>query len=145
MNFKESMYVVAMLLMLMDLYLRKGSNDFVGSFNDVLLVCSNNKQFQFNRIKMSNEFNWKKFQFITEVQTALINNAINVSLNGNAREVRHIFSATGTLINMDDAFYAADRIPENMSAHEGACDFVYYVCENLREDGHVVPFWFARG
>ncbi|GAB3382110.1 hypothetical protein GCM10027514_21960 [Azotobacter armeniacus] len=87
----------------------------------------------------------EKFQFITEVQTALINNAINVSLNDDAKENRHIFSATGTLINMDDAFYAAERIPANMNAHEAACEFVCFVCENLREEGQRVPSWFARG
>lgn len=94
---------------------------------------------------MSEGFDWKKFQFITEVQTALINNAINVSLDADAKERRHIFSATGTLINMDDAFYAAERIPKNLSAHEAACSFVGFVCENLREPGRRVPSWFARG
>ncbi|MDY6930111.1 MAG: hypothetical protein SWN10_23940 [Pseudomonadota bacterium] len=94
---------------------------------------------------MTDGFNWKKFQFITEVQTALINNAINVSLDSDARDRRHIFSATGTLINLDDAFYAAERIPTDMSAHEAACEFVGFVCENLREEGEQVPAWFARG
>lgn len=93
---------------------------------------------------MNSEFNWKKFQFITEVQTALINNAINVSLNDDARSKRHIFSATGTLINMDDAFYAAERIPANKSAHEAAVEFVAFVCENLRKQGDQVPTWFQR-
>ncbi|GBO86230.1 hypothetical protein DXI23_19995 [Marinobacter flavimaris] len=93
---------------------------------------------------MTDELNWKKFQFITEVQTALINNAINLSLESSAKERRHIFSATGTLINMDDAFYAAERIPHNMTAHEAASEFVGFVCENLREQGDTVPSWFAR-
>jgi hypothetical protein len=93
---------------------------------------------------MSNEFNWKKFQFITEVQTALINNAVNMSLNDDAINKRSIFSATGTLINMDNAFYAADRIPNDMSAHQAACQFVEFVCENIRPEGQEVPHWFAR-
>lgn len=98
---------------------------------------------------MSNEFDWKKFQFITEVQTTLINNAINLSLDEDAKERRHILSATATLINMDDAFYAAERIPKNMTAHEAACEFIYFACENLREIGEdrkrpTVPCWFAR-
>ncbi len=93
---------------------------------------------------MSEGFDWKKFQFITEVQTALINKAINVSLEADAKSRRHIFSATGTLINMDDAFYAAERIPAGMSAHEAACQFVEFVCENIREPGETVPHWFAR-
>lgn len=91
---------------------------------------------------MNNEFDWKKFQFITEVQTALIANAINLSLEEDAKERRHIFSATGTLINMDDAFYAAERIPKDMSAHEAACEFIY---QNLRESNNTeVPNWLLR-
>ena len=93
---------------------------------------------------MKTEFDWKKFQFITEIQTALISNAINISLEDDAKQRRHIFSATGTLINMDDAFYAAERIPPDMSAHEAACEFVCFVCENLKKKGTKVPHWFAR-
>ena len=76
---------------------------------------------------------WKKFQFITEVQTALIANAINVSLEPDALKRRHIFSATGTLINMDEAYRAAELIPDKLSAHEAACQFVGYMFENLRQ------------
>lgn len=86
----------------------------------------------------------ENFQFITEVQTALINNATNLTLNPNAVEKMHIFSATGTLGLMDDAFYAAERIPDNLSAHEAACQFVGYMCQNLREDDAKLPYWFAR-
>lgn len=93
---------------------------------------------------MNQELDWKRFQFITEVQTALINNATNISLDEDARSKRHIFSATGTLINMDDAFYAADRIPTNLSAHEAACQFIGFVCENLRNSEDKIPSWFAR-
>lgn len=93
---------------------------------------------------MDEKFTWKKFQFITEVQTALINNAVNVSLNDDAIEKRHIFSATGTLIHMDDAFYAAERIPENKTAHKAAVEFVGFVCENLRDEDDDLPTWFQR-
>ena len=94
---------------------------------------------------MSDEFNWKRFQFIVEVQTALINNATNKSLESDARQKRHEFSATGTLINMDDAFYASERIPENRTAHEAACEFVEF-CLGLDEGKERrVPGWFARG
>jgi len=94
---------------------------------------------------MSSEFNQKRFDFLITVQTVLINNAINISLNDDAIENRHMFSATGTMINMDNALYAADRIPENMSAYQAANSFLSFVCENLREEGAVVPSWFARG
>jgi hypothetical protein len=97
---------------------------------------------------MNTDFNWKKFQFIIEVQTALINNAINLSLEDDAKKRRHIFSATGTLIHMDDAFYAAERIPESLTAHEAAHQFVYFICENLREDSIKNQvgkcWWFMR-
>jgi len=93
---------------------------------------------------MNEQFSWKKFQFITEVQTAIINNATNLTLNPNAVEKRHIFSATVTLGLMDDAFYAAERIPANLSAHEAACQFVGYMCQNLRNDEAKLPHWFAR-
>lgn len=90
---------------------------------------------------MANDFDWKKFQFIIEVQTALINNAVNRSLDEDAKAKRAQISATGTLIHMDDAFYAVERIPENASAHEAANQFVHFVCGS--EDAEV-PEWFAR-
>lgn len=94
---------------------------------------------------MSNEFTWKKFQFITEVQTALLANAINLSLEPDkALSQRHIFSAAGMLGHMDDAFYAAERIPPNLTANEAAWEFVGFACKNLREPGDKVPTWFQR-
>ncbi|WP_353569814.1 hypothetical protein [Candidatus Albibeggiatoa sp. nov. BB20] len=93
----------------------------------------------------NDDMEWKHFQFITEVQTALIANAINVvSLEDDAKDRQHIFSATGMLIKMDDAFYAANRIPKDMSAHKAACEFIYFICENLRGENATVPSWFAR-
>lgn len=93
---------------------------------------------------MQAEFSWKKFQFIIEVQTALIANVINISLEKDAESMRRdIFSATGTLINMDDAFYAAERIPEKLSAHEAAGQFVGYVSGTL-ELPHEHIDWFVR-
>lgn len=94
---------------------------------------------------MSKDYNQKRLDFLITVQTVLINNAINVSLNDDAIEKRAFFSATGTLINMDDALYAADRIPESMTAYEAAHSFVCFACKNLREEGARVPSWFARG
>lgn len=79
------------------------------------------------------ELSLKTFQFISEVQTALIANAINLSIDENATTKRHIFSATATLIKMDEAFRAAERIPPEMLAHEAASQFVGYICENIRE------------
>lgn len=85
-----------------------------------------------------NEFDWKKFQFITEVQTALIANAINVARHDEEAKLKHEYSGTGLIIRMDDAFYAAERIPENLSAHEAASQF-YGGCK-----GEKWPSWAAR-
>ncbi len=85
------------------------------------------------------EFDWKKFQFITEVQTALLANAINVSRHDEEGVKRAEYSGTGLLISMDDAFYAAERIPENMSAHQAACDFY----GGVRKE-HEWPRWALR-
>lgn len=93
---------------------------------------------------MSNDFDWKKFQFITEVQTAMIHNAINKSLESDILRNRHLVSATGSLITMDDAFYAAERIPANMTAHEAACEFVEFNCKIHQEVDTTVPCWFQR-
>jgi hypothetical protein len=94
------------------------------------------------------DFDWKKFQFITMVQTALIHNTINMSLEDDIKssQKRHNVSVTVSLIRMDDAFYAAERIPEDKTATEAACEFVDFICENLWKDGKKpdVPIWFAR-
>lgn len=84
------------------------------------------------------ELDWKKFQFITEVQTALIANAINVARHDDEGKQRHDYSGTGLLISMDNAFYAAERIPEELSAHEAASQF-YGGCK-----GEKWPTWALR-
>jgi hypothetical protein len=97
---------------------------------------------------VNNEFDWKKYQFITMVQTALIHNTINMSLEDDIKDRwnRHNVSASISLIRMDDAFYAAELIPEDKTATEAANEFVDFVCENLWENGEKpeVPYWFAR-
>lgn len=86
------------------------------------------------------EFDWKKYQFITEVQTALIANAINTAKHDDEGAKRHDYSGTGLIISMDNAFYAADRIPENLSAHEAASQF-YGGCKGDEK----WPTWALRG
>ncbi|WP_139214492.1 hypothetical protein [Pseudomonas graminis] len=84
------------------------------------------------------EFNWKKFQFITEVQAALMANSVNIARHDEEGRERHQYSGTVMLIHMDDAFYAAERIPEGLSAHEAACQF-YGGCK-----GESWPRWAQR-
>lgn len=93
---------------------------------------------------MDTDFSWKKFQFITEVQTALINNATNMALDEDAILKRATFSATGTLSKMDEAFSAAERIPSNMSAHDAACDFINLFLEGMHNRKKPIPNWLAR-
>jgi hypothetical protein len=84
-------------------------------------------------------------QFIAMVQTAFLANAINVSLESDAIERRTELSAYTALGFMDDALWAAGRIPEHMSAAEAAHDFVSWMLPDLRDEGDQVPAWFARG
>lgn len=84
------------------------------------------------------ELDWKKFQFITEVQTALIANAVNIARHDEEGKKRADYSGTGLLIWMNDAFYAAERIPADLSAHEAASQF-YGGCK-----GEKWPDWALR-
>jgi hypothetical protein len=90
---------------------------------------------------MSKELDWKKFQFIITVQTALINNAINISLESNAKAKakRHLFSATGTRGLMADAFRAAEQIPKSLSAMDAADQFIPFI---LGQEGAEEHDWF---
>lgn len=94
---------------------------------------------------MTDTFNWKKFQFITEVQTALIANGITLSLESDAQDHRHLFSAGGVMVRLNEAFVAADKIPAELTAHEAACEFMKYACDNLREGTARPPAWLMPG
>ena len=78
------------------------------------------------------------------MQTVLINNATNLALDEDAILKRAIFSATGTLSRMHEAFSAAERIPSNMSAHDAACDFVNLFREEAHDQTQAIPNWLAR-
>lgn len=86
----------------------------------------------------------KQQQFIAIVQTAFLANAINISLEGDAKQRRAEFSATAALIFMDEAIRASQMIPAHMSAYEAAHSFAGWMLESLREEGDRVPMWFAR-
>jgi hypothetical protein len=76
---------------------------------------------------MSDEFDWKKFEFITIVQTGLINNGINRSLDEDAVRNRHEFSPATVLYHMAETFRAADMIPESITARDAAWDFTMWL------------------
>ncbi len=122
---------------------------------------------------MSNEFDWKKFQFITAVQTALVWNLVKVEnqkMRLNIREDNKGFfskeiapfistpegssydfmkgnnNLRGITEHLEDAFYAADYIPEDKSAAKAAEEFILHVCKNLRGDDYVQDLnaWYSR-
>ncbi|MDQ8196398.1 hypothetical protein QEH59_18360 [Coraliomargarita sp. SDUM461004] len=79
----------------------------------------------------------KQQQFITEVQTAVIIRCSNLS-----EENEHKGPWMG-LIDMDEAFMAMQKIPEEKSAHEAACDFVSHRFDEVG-DSENPPYWFMR-
>ncbi|MFY4713447.1 hypothetical protein ACVCH0_01040 [Burkholderia glumae] len=87
----------------------------------------------------------KQEQFLWAVQTIMLSNAINMSLDTDkATGMRHVFSATGVMGALHDVVYASERIPEALSAVDAANEFCGYMLANLREDGAKIPVWFAR-
>lgn len=87
----------------------------------------------------------KQERFLWMVQTVYLSNAINRSLDDEALERRHEFSATGTIGFTSDALEASERIPDHMSAAEAADEFLGWMIEHLREPDDTVPGWFAKG
>lgn len=89
-----------------------------------------------------NPSEWKKFQFITIVQSCVLANAFNKSQSENSNELRHMFSASGVYITMDDAFWAAEHIPDDLDASQAANEFISFA---LKLDvGAKLPYWAAR-
>ena len=60
---------------------------------------------------MTEGFNWRKYQFITEVQTAVICNAIRKKGSDEFQDSEEIFSATGVTCIMEKVFLAAENLP----------------------------------
>lgn len=78
----------------------------------------------------------KEDQFILMVQTGLINNMIKQGKD--CKRVIH------TLIDLEDAFYAAKHIPENMSLTDAVHEFLEFACNNLRDEGFVQQTWYSK-
>ena len=92
---------------------------------------------------MENSFDWKKFEFITTVQTGLVNNGINRSLDDDAKENRAEFSPATVLYHMSEAFRAADRIPESVTARDAAWDFTMWLIHGDDDESAKMPEWFG--
>ncbi len=86
----------------------------------------------------------KPHHFLTIVQTVVTANCITLSVDDEEKKLRHIYSATGTFIVMDEAVRASTMIPEEKTAAEAANEFCFYMLDNLREEGEEVPTWFMR-
>jgi hypothetical protein len=86
----------------------------------------------------------KQDQFLLLVQTALLANGINRSLDDDAKQHRHEFSAAGILGLMDEAVSASEQIPDRMTAGEAAWSFCRWNLPGLREAGDTLPGWIAR-
>lgn len=87
----------------------------------------------------------KQEQFLWAVQTIMLSNAINLSLDQeSAKKQRHVFSGAGTMGLLHDALYASERIPDNLTAVDAANEFCGYMLSNLRESDARLPLWFAR-
>lgn len=95
----------------------------------------------------------KPEQFLWVVQTLMLRNAINLAADPERLErYRHEISATGAFGTCQDALWASERIPSNMSAAEAAHEFFFYMADNLRDQDEKAegkrpraPGWFARG
>lgn len=92
---------------------------------------------------MGANFDWKKFEFITTVQTGLINNGINRSLDEDAIEHRAEFSPATVLPQMSEAFRAADMIPESVTARDAAWEFTMWLIHGEDDPNAKMPDWFG--
>lgn len=84
----------------------------------------------------------KEQQFLMIVQTMFLANAINQTIEPEeAKGNRHLISASGAFMFMDDAIYASERIPKKLSASEAAHDFATHWLDGERTQ---TPQWFHR-
>jgi len=86
----------------------------------------------------------KQEEFLFIVQTLILTNGINLSLDDDAKKNRHLFSVAGVTVMLYQAIDASKKIPDNMTAMDAAKEFCFYMLDNLREEGTKVPGWFAK-
>jgi len=78
----------------------------------------------------------KQQQFITEVQTGVI---IRMLSEKDLPKINRVYEG---LIHMDDAYYAAERIPEDITAHKAACQYLGWKFED--DEDTLPPSWALR-
>ncbi|MBB4123277.1 hypothetical protein [Martelella radicis] len=94
----------------------------------------------------------KRDDFLFAVQTAILADCILRQSKKDPTSKEKTFSHPAHIIGrMDDLLYAADRIPEHMTAFEAAHSYCFYMIDSLREDDErssgreaELPSWFAR-
>jgi hypothetical protein len=92
---------------------------------------------------MSANLDWKKLEFITTVQTGLLSNAINRSIEENAINNRAEFSPANMVYQMSEAFRAADMIPDSVTARVAAWDFIMWTIHGETDSSAKMPEWFG--
>lgn len=85
----------------------------------------------------------KQELFLWGVQTIVLSNNTNVIRRDAEGKLAHIYSATGVFGIVQDAIYASERIPEELTAEDAIHQFCFYMLENLRGDTSC-PVWFQR-
>ena len=98
---------------------------------------------QHRKLRKAEDINWKKFEFVATVQTAMIQNAINLALEPDAREHRAAFSSTTAIFQVAEAFRAADRIPDELTARQAAHGFRHWLLRGETDPSAKVPSWFG--
>jgi hypothetical protein len=73
----------------------------------------------------------KEQEFLQFVQTIIITNGINISLNDDAKKIRHNISPTGVTGILSDAVDASIQIPKDMTSIEAASQFCFFKLDNL--------------
>jgi hypothetical protein len=95
----------------------------------------------------------KRDDFLYVVQTIYLAECMRIRTKDEPtnREITYL-SPEFILGRMNEIFYAADRIPNELSAAEAAHAFCFYMIDTLRENQEeatgkemTLPAWFARG
>jgi hypothetical protein len=93
----------------------------------------------------------KQEQFLWIVQTAIIVNAVRLTVGQEAEGDVSDISLTGNWGAISDAIRASELIPADMDADTAADDYCTYMLSNQRRaeiqaHGHPIPCpeWFAR-
>lgn len=93
----------------------------------------------------------KQAKFLWIVQTALLVNVANLTVDREPGTERSDVSMTGNWGAIIEAVRASERIPANLSAEDAAHEYCYFMFSNQREAIEKTserrvscPGWFAR-